>query len=249
MKTSTPMAKSKSAPTSEGAPTPAPEIEREADPVPNGHDSGPGPTSEAKSEPKPKPADEPANDDPVDPFDIESLRAGGAHEDFGAEEVMLSLDVRRPGPKEYFRVHPDPKYRLDVPLIPHETGLDRSFYWVPPHLRAVLAEHLVVYRIYVCSSKRQATFLWAARLPLAGSSGRKWHELAHRCAHEAMRDWGKIKGDHAAGGYSWLLAKTKHPDPVWTDKPMEELIKLAFADYIIDTLDHLVIKSLEGEII
>ena len=189
------------------------------------------------------------DDGPIDPYDIESLRAGGAFEDFGAEEVMLSLDVRRPGPKEYFRVHPDPNYRLDAPLIMHETGLDRSFYWVAPNMRAALSEYLTPYRIYTCSSKRQSTFLWAAKLPVAGNAGRKWAESANRCAVAAMSAWGKLKASHEGGGYVWMQAKTKHPDPVWTDKTIGELIKLAFADYMIDTPDHLVIKMLEGDII
>ena len=189
------------------------------------------------------------DDGPVDPFDIEALRSGGALEDYGAEEVLLSLDVRRPGPKEYFRVHPDPAYRLDAPLLMHEAAMDRTFYWVAPPMRAALADHLVTYRLFTCSSKRSSTFFWAAKLPIAGNSGRKWAESGLRCATAAMSLWGKLKPSSEGGGYLWMQAKAKHPDPVWTDKTMGELIRLAFGENTIDSPDHLVIKMLDGEIL
>src|SRR3954452_18145075 len=88
-------------------------------------------------------------DGPVDPFDIEALRSGQALDDYGAEEVMVSLEVRRPGPKEFFRVHPGPDYRLDVPLLAHEVAMHRTFSWVTPRMRPARSEPLVTYRVFV----------------------------------------------------------------------------------------------------
>jgi hypothetical protein len=141
-------------------------------------------------------------DGPIDPFDIEALRSGQAFEDYGAEEVLLSVDVRRPGPKEYFRVHSDPDYRLDVPLLMHEVAMDKTFYWVAPNMRAVLSDHLTMYRLFTCSSKRSPVFLWAAKLPVAGNSGRRWAESAMRCAVAAMASWGKLQPSTEGGGYT-----------------------------------------------
>src|SRR4051812_8345729 len=152
-------------------------------------------------------------DGPIDPFDIEALRSGQALEDYGAQEVMLSLDVRRPGPKEYFRVHPGPDYRLDVPLLAHEVAMNRTYFWVAPPMRAALSEYLVTYRLFVCSSKRAHTFLWAAKLPSDGNSGRRWAESALRCAAAAMSHWGKLKPSPEGGGYLWMQAKAAHPEP------------------------------------
>jgi hypothetical protein len=206
----------------------SPRFSNSAAALPNGHAHGDGPTN---------------------PFDIAELREGGALEDYGAEEVMLSLDVRRPRPKEYFRVHPDPAYRLDAPLLMYEAAMDRVFYWVAPHMRAPLADYVVPYRLFTCSSKVSPTFLWAAKLPIAGNSGRKWAESGLRCAVAAMSSWGKLKSSPEGGGYIWMQAKASHPDPVWTDKPMEELIQLGFGENIINSPDHLVVKMLEGDVL
>ena len=189
------------------------------------------------------------DDGPADPFDLDALRSGQAFEDYGAEEVLLSVDVRKPGRKEYFRVHPNPAYRLDAPLLMHELGMDRTFYWVAPNMRAVLADNLVWHRLFACSSKKAPIFLWAAKLPVAGNSGRKWAETGLRCASEAMSAWGKIQANADGGGYTWWKSKIAHPDPQWTDKSMDELVRMAFSGNTIDSPDHLVVKLLEGEIL
>ena len=189
------------------------------------------------------------DDGPVDPFDLEALRTGQAFEDYGAEEVLLSVDVRKPDRKEYFRVHPDPAYRLDVPLLEHALGMDRTFYWIAPSMRAPLADHLTWHRLFTCSSKKSGVFFWAAKLPVPGNSGRKWAESGLRCASAAMSEWGKMQGNSEGGGYVWSRAKAVHPDPVWPAKTLDELIRLAFGENTINSPDHLAIKMLEGEIL
>ena len=65
-------------------------------------------------------------DGPIDPFDIEALRSARPSRTTVPRRVLLSVDVRRPG-SGYFRVHPDPDYRLDAPLLMHEAAMDKTF--------------------------------------------------------------------------------------------------------------------------
>jgi hypothetical protein len=64
----------------------------------------------------------------ISPTDIENLRQQ-PFENVGIEQVRLTVPVRRPGKTEWFRVHPDPNYVIDAPLIEHGDGLDREMYW------------------------------------------------------------------------------------------------------------------------
>ena len=159
------------------------------------------------------PSDHTHDDGPADPYDIEALRTGQGLDGYDCEEVLLSVDVRRPGPKEYFRVHPDPAYRLDAPLLLHEVAMERTYYWVAPHMRGHLSEHLTPCRLFTCSSKASPMFLWPAKLPIAGNSGRKWAESGLRCAVAAIHSWGKLQAAPRRWRLHLVAGKGQAPGP------------------------------------
>jgi hypothetical protein len=42
---------------------------------------------------------------------------------------------------------------------------------------------------------------------------------------------------------------TPHPrDPVWPELSMQELLRIAFKDRYVDTLDHIILRQLRGEV-
>jgi hypothetical protein len=43
-----------------------------------------------------------------------------------------------------------------------------------------------------------------------------------------------------------MQAEGEHSEPVWPDRPFNELLKLGFGDRIIDSADHPVLKELRG---
>jgi hypothetical protein len=50
------------------------------------------------------------------------------------------------------------------------------------------------------------------------------------------------------GAYEIYQAKADLPEPNWPDKPFNDLLRIAFRDRLIDTLDHPILKSLRGEV-
>lgn len=93
-------------------------------------------------------------------------------------------------------------------------------------------------------------FLWPAKLPLEDvtNSGREWYRTALVVAEEAKRCWVKLVGNKEAGAYECVRARGDLGEPQWPDKPYKELVRLAFRDHLIDSLDHPVIRELNGEL-
>jgi hypothetical protein len=62
-----------------------------------------------------------------------------------------------------------------------------------------------------------------------------------------MTQWLRVKANLDLGGYEATVALAKLPEPNWPEQPMNELLRLAFRDRIIDREDHPIILKLRGE--
>jgi len=187
--------------------------------------------------------------EPDDPFDPAQLRMA-TMENIGVEKITLTVPVRRPGRNEFFRVNPDPDMTVDWYVIERDDDLDREVYWVTQEFRGDLLDELKPVRIFTCINKRGTVFLWPARLPgLDNRLGRRWHESALEIAEFAKTSWVKMQGKRDLGAYELYRARGDLGDPVWPDKPLGDLLRLAFqGDRLIKSLDHPVLRELAGEI-
>ena len=55
------------------------------------------------------------------------------------------------------------------------------------------------------------------------------------------------RADKKVGGYELQPAAYPLPDPVWPDLSVGEVLRIAFQRFLIDTLDHPLLKKLRGE--
>jgi len=191
-------------------------------------------------------------DAPNDPFDLDALRENPLA-GIELETVTTTYPIRRPGRAEFFRCHPGSDYTVDAHVIVHENGMDRDTYWLTPEIRPELnmelAEELRQVRLFTCMSKRGVVFLWPAHLPnVSNNSGRTWHQSALQVAEQAKTLWVKMVGNKALGAYEYVKARGDLGEPQWPDKTFRELLKVAFADRVIDSMDHPVIRDLLGAI-
>jgi hypothetical protein len=186
----------------------------------------------------------------ADPFDLDSLRAAPDLDDIAVEKILTTVPVRRPSKDQFYRVHPGSDFTLDTYVLEHESGMDHTTYLVAPSLWATLADHLRRVRLFTAIDKRSNIFLWPARLPTADGSGsaRSWHQSALHAAEQAKKFWIKIQGNKAIGAYDIVVAKGDLGDPSWPDYSLQELIKVGFRDRFIDSLDHPVVREINGEI-
>jgi hypothetical protein len=62
----------------------------------------------------------------------------------------------------------------------------------------------------------------------------------------AMTHWVRVKANTNLGAYEIFKAQAEFGEPEWPDLSFWELIKIAFRDHLIDSLDHPVVKRLRG---
>jgi hypothetical protein len=183
-----------------------------------------------------------------DPFDPESLRLP---QDFsaalGVKKALLTVPIRRPAREWFIRVHPDPQYHLQTAVIElKEVG---ELYLVSQHLWPDLAGEstFTTKMLFLAINRQQVLFFWPVRLP--GTDGRvdTWSKSALEAAQMAMHSWVRVTPDQSLGAYNVFYAD--HPrDPVWPELSMQELLRIAFKDRYVDTLDHIILRQLRGEV-
>ena len=78
-------------------------------------------------------------------------------------------------------------------------------------------------------------FIWP--VALGDGSGRRnaWHDTAREASELAKREWIKLVSDMAGGCYRIYRAKGALRNPVFPEKNLEELLRIAFRGRVIDS--------------
>jgi hypothetical protein len=185
----------------------------------------------------------------VDPFDLKSLRLS---QDFasaaGVQRLLTTVPVKRPSKECFVRTHPNPDFRLSTAVL--ELKEDREVCLVSPSLWPSLSSETTFSpRLLVTSITRQGVlFLWPIRLP--GPDGRidEWSRSALDAADVAKSRWVRVTANMALGAYDVAVASGQVAEPVWPGLSLQEIVKIAFRDRMIDEWDHPVLRRLRGEV-
>ena len=62
------------------------------------------------------------------------------------------------------------------------------------------------------------------------------------------KEWVRILSNQNAGQYEIIIAQDNLGEPKWPDQTMDELIREVFGNKIISSLDHPLIRQLQGRI-
>jgi hypothetical protein len=184
-----------------------------------------------------------------DPFDPVSLRLPAEMvTGLSAKKVLLTIPVRKPHKEWFIRVHADPDMRVLTGIL--ETDEGREFYLIAPQLRDELAEEPTFSARTLCLAvtRQKVWFFWPLRMP--GPDGRidKWSKSALEVANLATKAWVQLRSNQSLGAYEPYQATAKIPDPEWPELPLKELLRIAFKDRLIDSLEHPVVRLLRGEV-
>lgn len=193
----------------------------------------------------------PAAKPSVDPFDPAQLRVGALAADIEVEKVLTAVPVRKPARTEFFRVHPDPDYTVDVLLLERtsNSGMDRDSYLVTPEVQHLVSSELRTARLFTAIDKYGNVFLWSVKLPSTDND--RIHRIADtalQCADQARTLWVKMAWNGRLGGYEMSRAKGDLGDPQWPGRSFRDLIEIAFRNFLVDRPDHEVIRELAGEL-
>jgi hypothetical protein len=162
----------------------------------------------------------------------------------GTQEVLRHVPVRKPNRTEFVRVHPDANMHLATGVFMDRE--ERETFFVLPELRAELAGELKPVLLVTAISRQGVVILWPVPLPDEGGRRNAWAETTREACELAKTAWVRLAADMSLGAYRIYQAEAQLSGPVWPDKTLPELLKLAFRDRIIDSADHPVIKRLRG---
>jgi hypothetical protein len=180
-----------------------------------------------------------------DEWDLDAIRVSQDYADgLGVEQAVTDIPVAKPSKSHWIRTHPDPAYHIETFLL--ELREEKELYLVSPRLHATLATEPTVNRqLLITSVTRQGRlFLWPLRLPATDGKSNIWNEPAMEAARRARSTWVRIAADMSFGTYRVWEAKAALGEPKWPSLSFQEIIKLAFQERRISSLDHSVIKRL-----
>ena len=61
-----------------------------------------------------------------------------------------------------------------------------------------------------------------------------------------MKRWVRVKANMGLRAYEIFEAASTIPDPKWPELSFQEILRAAFRDRLVDSLNHAVIKRLRG---
>jgi len=184
---------------------------------------------------------------PPDPFDnLDNLRLQqNFAETAGVKKLLRTVPVRKPNKQDFIRVHPDPAFRENFPMI--ELKEDREEYLIAGSgLAGELASEIVNKTLYTAVNRQGVVFLWPVRLPSPDGKDLLWNSSAREAASEAIKTWIRVSSNMSLGAYELIAAEGITVEPQWPPVSFQELLRIAFRDRVITSLDHPVVKRLHG---
>jgi hypothetical protein len=178
--------------------------------------------------------------------DLNSLRLSQDFEEIsGAKKVLITVPVRKPGKQSWFRVHLSEAMRLATAILEHQE--ENEVYLVDRPLWSELSQELKPVMIFTVIDRLANVSLWPIKLP--GPDGRidQWNQSALQIANMAKTMWVRLVSNRALGAYEPITSTAGWPEPDWPLIDFQELLRIGFNGRFINTLEHPVIKRLQGK--
>jgi hypothetical protein len=139
--------------------------------------------------------------------------------------------------------------QLQSYLLELKEDMHKEKYLVLPHVAASLQETTISpYLLRVAINRQDVVFIWPLRLPNGDGWRDDWSRSAEIAANTAEEKWVRLQSNMSLRAYEVCTATSNIPDPVWPDKTLGELLRIAFKDRVIDSVNHDILKTLRGEI-
>jgi hypothetical protein len=166
----------------------------------------------------------------------------------GLKVLRTIIPVRRPGKQEFFRVNPEPAYRLAAAILVDDTE-DKETYLLMGGIHHQLPGEFRLVNLRLTLSIQDVLAIWPVVIPgYNGESPNSWHLSAENAASIAEKQWVRMRSVKALGGYQITVADGAFAkkNPEWPTEPFSELLKTAFAGKYIDSLQHPLLQRLFG---
>jgi hypothetical protein len=188
--------------------------------------------------------DDQSQREPTDKMDLEQLRLSQEFVgDVAVRKHIATVPIRKPDRQWWFRVHPEWSFTAAI-LELRDT---RENYLVLPALRPELPGEAIPTILFPAISRQGVVFLWPVRPDGLHGRRNEWNRSSLEAAMLAKVKWTRLAANLSLGAYEIFTAPDGLSDPVWPDLSFEELLRIAFRDRIIDSLDHPIVRQLRGE--
>jgi hypothetical protein len=178
------------------------------------------------------------------PFDLDRLALPQSFaETVGVRKLLTHVPVGKPGGQDWSRVHPNPEFQRNLPVLNLRT--EREMYLVTPEMLTELAGECVGVTMYTAISSQGVPRLWPVRLPGPDGKDLAWWSTEREAAELAKKQWVRIKANMALGANE-IDVSAMTAEPRWPAATFQEMIEIAFAGRLIDSVDHVVVKRLRG---
>ncbi len=180
-------------------------------------------------------------------FRLDDLRLSN---DFCSEievvEVLSPYEIRKPGPREFIRVHPGEDYQIVVGALKEKIGMGEKLWLVGSDVRVEFSDEVVPINLRLAITRSNRPFLWPLNVSSNGNSN-PWNLSALHAAETAKTAWVRLTSKRDEGRYDIYAAKGNLPDPIWPDSDFGTILELAFAGRVITDLNHPYLRQLRGE--
>ena len=193
-----------------------------------------------------KPKLELVKSDPADIFnDLAALRKESVLT-VKRKSVLVNVSVGKPNSNVYFRTNADPEMQLEhATVILASSGARKTFYYVTPKMRA---HPKLVLRL------RPVTIMVAVTWPASGpmlwpvpeiTDFKAW-KSEQQAARLGRTIWTMMIWDNERADFDIETAEKLGIEPMFPKESFNQLLKLGFADCIIDNEEHEYVRQLRG---
>ena len=179
-----------------------------------------------------------------DPFDPAKLAIDVGCQEFDPNEPPKVIPCRKPGRQEWFRSQPG----VAIPCGLLKDEADSVLYLVTPRIYDALDDEAKPFRLHLCVNRQGGYFLFPVQQRGEDARDNDWVTSAERALIKSKNSWTRMKSNMRAGEYkvAGLEDGVELSEPVWPDLEPREILRLAFADHLIDRMDHPLIRRLRG---
>lgn len=158
--------------------------------------------------------------------------------------ALAYVPVKKPSKEWFFRIHPE--YSISTLIL--ETKEEGEILMVAPALHEqLLGENCVAVRTLRLGVTRQGTpFVWPVRRPQEGRKD-SWATTAIDAICYAEKSWVRMQADMQLGGYQIAVARI-NDEPRWPEEDFSQILRIAFKNAVVDSMDHPTLKRLRGEL-
>lgn len=182
----------------------------------------------------------------MNPFDPNNLRlsqnfaASG-----GTKKILTTVPVRKPSKESFIRTHPE--QRLTAAVL--DLKDDQEVYLINPTLHEELCSEPTygVRSLVTAITRQNDVFIWPIKMPRPDGKIDAWGESSMIASKIAIDKWIRVSSNMSLAAYEIREAIGNFPEPNWPDLSHEEILRIAFSKFYIDSLDHPVVKRLRGE--